>query len=95
MTLTIPILAPILAFIIIMEPNSHPFHQAAAVGLVVVNMMWFFKFMTKYWHAASQQMGKKMGTSNTPRKESVNVGVGAESLMMSPTGAGGSGTKME
>jgi len=93
MTLTIPILAPILAFIIIMEPNSHPFHQAAAIGLVIVNMMWFFKFMTKYW-AAAQQLGKK-AANYTPRKESVSVGVGAESLMMSPTGAGGSGIKME
>lgn len=48
MTVTIPILSPILAFVILMEPRSHPFHQLAAVGLVVVNLMWFVKFMTRY-----------------------------------------------
>lgn len=51
MTVTIPILSPILALVILMEPRSHPFHQLAAVGLVAVNMMWFFKFMTKYMGA--------------------------------------------
>ena len=94
MTLTIPILAPILAFVIIMEPKSHPFHQAAAIGLVVVNLMWFFKFMTKYW-AAAQQLGHKPTAKSAPRKENGNVGVESESLMASPTGAGGSRVKME
>lgn len=53
MTITIPILAPALALVILMEPRSHPLHQFAAVGLVVVNLMWFFKFMTKYMGAAT------------------------------------------
>lgn len=53
MTITIPILAPALAFVILIEPRSHPLHQIAAVGLVAVNLMWFFKFMTKYLAAAA------------------------------------------
>lgn len=57
MTVTIPILSPILALVILMEPRSHPFHQLAAVGLVVVNMMWFFKFMTKYMGAVKGSSG--------------------------------------
>lgn len=53
MIVTIPILSPVLALVILMEPRSHPLHQLAAVGLVAVNLMWFVKFSTKYWGAAT------------------------------------------
>ena len=70
MTVTIPILSPILALVILMEPRSHPFHQLAAVGLVVVNMMWFFKFMTKYMGAVkgsgSNSGGEKVDKIEPP-----------------------------
>ena len=68
MTITIPILAPALAFVILMEPRSHPLHQIAAVGLVAVNLMWFFKFMSKYLAAASASSHPAMAKS--PRKAS-------------------------
>jgi len=92
MTLTIPILAPILACVILMEPKSHPLHQAAAVGLVVVNMMWFFKFMTKYW-AAAQTGPLKTGRKASPRKGSAALGGEIGGLIMSPSGAGASELK--
>ncbi|TFJ83443.1 hypothetical protein NSK_005283 [Nannochloropsis salina CCMP1776] len=92
MTLTIPILAPILACVILMEPKSHPLHQAAAVGLVVVNMMWFFKFMTKYW-AAARTGPLKTGRKASPRKGSAALGGEIGGLIMSPSGAGTSELK--
>lgn len=77
MTITIPILAPILAFVILMEPRSHPLHQFAAVGLVVVNLMWFFKFMAKYMaaastssHPATAKAAAAAATGLSPRKAS-------------------------
>lgn len=68
MTITIPILSPILALVILMEPRSHPFHQLAAVGLVAVNLMWFFKFMTKYMGAVkgSGRSGEKVDKMEPP-----------------------------
>jgi hypothetical protein len=48
LTVTVPFVAPLLAYYIVTNPNSHVFHKFAVTGLVIVNLYWFALFSQKF-----------------------------------------------
>lgn len=63
LTATVPFVAPLLAYYIVTNPNSHLFHQCAVTGLVIVNLYWFALFSQKF-------MGYDNGVKRPPHVSS-------------------------
>jgi len=55
LTITVPIMGPILAYFIVTNPNSHAFHQFSVTGLVLINLYWFVLFSQKFMGGEKKQ----------------------------------------
>jgi len=62
LSITVPILDPILVWMIVSHPNSALFHRTAAVGLLFLNFYWYTLFFSK-WVQEYKTMKVKKNTA--------------------------------
>jgi len=59
LSITVPILDPVLIWAIVKHPNSHLFHRCAAVSLLLLNIYWYTLFFSKWVEEYKAMKAKK------------------------------------